>query len=409
MWKKRSVRISFALCVLYIVVFGSFLTYQWFNFGSQGGSMSGFGQNFDGYDNIRKSQAYAEQWKGDLTDETFQGMIADIQRLYNASEAAQQAGDEEKALQFSREESRTERSTFVGWISSLYPELEDPAQKYPWMTAWYVEPSKLTGFYERRQQCLETSLDVFGHSEEEKAYLLEMNARVEEPFAYSWVGGWSMLLGNMLPDFGVVIAVFIVISLSTVFSGEWQNRTGMLMLTTKNGWMEIACVKILSGLAFALELFAVTAAGAIAGQLFHLGTEGWDLPIQYIKLIAVAPMNMLQAELYEYAYTLLGTIGLAAFVMFFSAVARNNFTSLIGGLAVVYLPMAVREYVPMWLEKLLDLLPLAGSSADIFRTNVFHVFGRIVWSPYLLVTVPVLLGCLLLPFTVRRWARKLRE
>ena len=31
-----------------------------------------------------------------------------------------------------------------------------------------------------------------------------------------------------------------------------------------------------------------------------------DMPIQNIKLIAVAPMNMLQAEIYEYAFVLLG-------------------------------------------------------------------------------------------------------
>lgn len=31
-----------------------------------------------------------------------------------------------------------------------------------------------------------------------------------------------------------------------------------------------------------------------------MGTSGWDMPIQNIKLIAIAPMNMLQAEIYEY-------------------------------------------------------------------------------------------------------------
>ncbi|MBD5505657.1 MAG: hypothetical protein HDR09_18430 [Lachnospiraceae bacterium] len=61
-----------------------------------------------------------------------------------------------------------------------------------------------------------------------------------------------------------------------------------------------------SGIAFTAELFLVTAMGAIAAQPIYLGTAGWDMPIQYIKIIAVAPMNMLQAEIYEYAYTLLG-------------------------------------------------------------------------------------------------------
>ena len=46
------------------------------------------------------------------------------------------------------------------------------------------------------------------------------------------------------------------------------------------------------------------------------------MPIQNIKLIAVAPMNMLQAEIYEYAFVLLGAIGFAGIVMFISAAVR---------------------------------------------------------------------------------------
>lgn len=43
------------------------------------------------------------------------------------------------------------------------------------------------------------------------------------------------------------------------------------------------------------------------------------MPIQNIKLIAIAPMNMLQAEIYEYVFALLGAIGFAGVVMFISA------------------------------------------------------------------------------------------
>lgn len=49
-----------------------------------------------------------------------------------------------------------------------------------------------------------------------------------------------------------------------------------------------------------------------------------------------------------------------------------------------------------------------GSGADIFRTNTFCVFGKYVWSPYLLIAVPVLVGVLCLPFAVKSWSRRLR-
>ena len=95
--------------------------------------------------------------------------------------------------------------------------------------------------------------------------------------------------------------------------------------------------------------------------------------------------------------------------MFFSAVAKNNFIALVSSLAVVYLPGALENYMPVPAVKWVELLPLAGSASDIFRTNVFHLFGQIVWSPWMLITVPVLLGCALIPFTVRRWAGRLKR
>ena len=93
------------------------------------------------------------------------------------------------------------------------------------------------------------------------------------------------------------------------------------------------------------------------------------MPIQNIKLIAVAPMNMLQAEIYEYAFVLLGAIGFAGIVMFISA---------------------------------------AVSSTDILRTNTFRILGKLIWSPYLLITIPVLIGILCMPFAIKSWSRRMK-
>lgn len=50
---------------------------------------------------------------------------------------------------------------------------------------------------------------------------------------------------------------------------------------------------------------------------------------QLIKLTAIAPMNMLQAEIYEWAVTLLGMIGLAGIVMLISSAVKSNVLALI--------------------------------------------------------------------------------
>ena len=119
-------------------------------------------------------------------------------------------------------------------------------------------------------------------------------------------------------------------------------------------------------------------------------------------------MNMLQAEVYEYTFALLGAIGFASTVMLISAKAKSTVLALLLSLIAGYGPIMIAQYLPYELQKALDLLPLAGISADVFRTNTIYVFGRYIWSPYLLITVPVLIGVWCMPFAIRNWSRRLK-
>ncbi|MDE6748347.1 MAG: ABC transporter permease, partial [Lachnospiraceae bacterium] len=188
----------------------------------------------------------------------------------------------------------------------------------------------------------------------------------------------------------------------------WHNNTSPLVMTTKNGWKKIAYAKIVTGLAFTVELFAMISISQIVTQLFFMGTTGWDMPIQVIKMIAIAPMNMLQGEIYEYAFTLIGMIGFAGIVMLISSAVKSNVLALILSLSVVYVPTIIDPYLPYGLQKALNLIPLVGSGTDIFRTYTYHIFGKYVWSPYLLIIVPVLIGIVCMPLAVKGWSRRLK-
>lgn len=393
LWRKKFVKICVLLCFVYCVIIGNVLVFQWFGFGSSDDYTSAFGNHFDGYTVIRDSQEYALSFGGKLTDETLQQLVRDYQRL--------DAADEDKELE------KTDWKTINSWLEMLYPELRD-TNNYKIMIS-YVDPDKLTDFYERRQKAIEEFLEVSGQEGAEREYLLKMEQKVEQPFQYEWVEGWSTLLGSTIADLGAVMALFLSIILSSLFAGEWHDNTSDLVLTTRNGWQKIALAKIKVGLAFTTELFILLIVGGVASQLFFMRTSGWDMPIQNIKLIAIAPMNMLQAEVYEYAFAFLGAIGFAGIVMFISARTRSNVLALLFSLAVVYGPMTIAEYLPYGVQKALDLVPFVGSAADIFRTNTFHIFGKYVWSPYLLITVPILIGVFCMPLAVKSWSRRLKD
>lgn len=394
LWRKGSTKICVLLCFSYVVIFISVLNYSWISFGSSHAYKSPFGNDFDGYSNIRNCQEYAKKAGGELTEEALQQLVRDYQEIKAAGR-----GEELK---------KTDWSAVEGWLGTLYPELERKSVDRYHLMIEYVEPEMLTGIYERREQAIKNFLEASGQTGEERDYLLNMNEKVKPPFRYEWTNGWAILLASTLDGLGMFIALFLAIVLSAVFAGEWHNNMGSLTLTMKNGWQKIACAKIGSGMLFALELFLLLFVGNVAAQICYLGTDGWDMPIQNIKMIAVAPMNMLQAEIYEYAFILLGTMGYAGIVMLISASVKNHAAALLLSLAVIYTPMMIAQYLPLELQKALDLIPLAGSAADIFRTNTFHLFGRYIWSPYLLITVPVLIGIFCIPFTIKKWARKLK-
>ncbi len=393
LWRKAGTKISVFICFLYVVVFGSILSFQWFNFGSKVDfTSSDFGKNFDGYTAIRDRQEYALSFGGVLSDKSIQQIVGDYQRMESA--------DAKKAWDL------TDWMIINDWLRNLWPELQEAGSYQVGIS--YFEPEKLTDFYGRRQLVLEKYLENNNQTGKEKEYLLQIDEKVIRPFYYGWIRGWQTLLSITIDTSAESMALFLAIVLSTLFAGEWHDNTSPLVLTTKNGWEKIAVAKIITGLTFTVELFAIIAICDIASQLFFMGTTGWDMPVQLIKLTAIAPMNMLQAEIYEWAFTLLGMVGFAGIVMLISSAVKSNVLALLLSLAVVYVPTLIDPYLPCGLQKALSLIPLVGSGTDIFRTYTFHIFGKYVWSPYLLITVPVLIGIVCMPFVVRKWSSRIK-
>lgn len=390
LWRRKSVQIGVLLCFLYIVIFGGLLSYQWFQFGSPEDFTSSFGNNFDGYTNIREKQEYAKQWEGDLTEETLQAMVEDYQERVQTEDLS--------AYEM------TDWISLNSLVQTLWPELEEADNPYIMLN--YVDPSQLTDLEERREKAVNNFLEINGQTGAEGEYFLSMNANIDMPLKYRWTEGWSFVTADFISGCGVVFAIFLAVAIAPIFCGEWHNNTRALITTTKYGWNKIAIIKVLVSLIFALELYSIITVSSILLQIIFLGTEGGDLPIQCIKILAVAPWTVLQAEIYEYGYLLLAALGYTGIVLLCSALAKTNYVSLIISLAIVFVAMAISQFLPLWGQKVLDLIPFVGSSTDIFRTNAYHLFGHIIWSPYLLITVPMILGLICLPFAVRSWAKR---
>jgi hypothetical protein len=66
-------------------------------------------------------------------------------------------------------------------------------------------------------------------------------------------------------------------------------------------------------------------------------------------------------------------------------------------LLVMLLPLIIRDNLPEWLKGYVKLFPFASDYSELFLTNIYHVLGIRIWSPYLLLFIPVLIILLSIP------------
>ena len=71
---------------------------------------------------------------------------------------------------------------------------------------------------------LDEFLEVSGQVGAEKEFLHQIERKVEKPFRYEWVEGWSTLLGSMVADLGVTIPVLIGILCMPFAIKSWSRR-----------------------------------------------------------------------------------------------------------------------------------------------------------------------------------------
>ena len=94
-------------------------------------------------------------------------------------------------------------------------------------------------FYESREKRIEelivSSQDYKGrtYTNKEKEYWIEKSKNVNTPFEYDFYFGYSNLYSTY--EMLIIGLIAICICISSVFSGEYQNGTDKILLTTKYG------------------------------------------------------------------------------------------------------------------------------------------------------------------------------
>jgi len=116
-------------------------------------------------------------------------------------------------------------------------------------------------FYESREKRIEelivSSQDYKGrtYTNKEKEYWIEKSKNVNTPFEYDFYFGYSNLYSTY--EMLIIGLIAICICISSVFSGEYQNGTDKILLTTKYGKSKGATAKIIASYIFAIVVFTI--------------------------------------------------------------------------------------------------------------------------------------------------------
>lgn len=243
----------------------------------------------------------------------------------------------------------------------------------------------------------------------------DMYEKVEMPFYFYPGYGTNMAEYESLFLFAVMFLCIMITA--PIFCCEYQTGADDILRSTRHGRKDLAFVKILSALSIAIMVFTLCAAvfQVISNSLF-----GWECRKTSLHILfsAVSLLNLNVGEMQDFLLLagFCSLIGCVCFVLFVSAVCPN--TTISTGLTIAFSIFPSAFYMmaggktASYLRVLLPSGALGGSNAFLYAITDFEFLKAgplTVWTPWLLLIVPLLEIPLFLWLTVRSYCRRGRE
>ncbi len=256
----------------------------------------------------------------------------------------------------------------------------------------------------QRENILNDFLKTQLPNEADREIFIRQNEKVTAPFYYDWFRGQWLFL-DIFSDCAFFTAMALCIAIAPVFAGEYQQKTDSVLLCAKYGRKKSAHAKLNAALILTAGTYILCSGIYISGQLAFVGTRALNCPIQLIKPLATVSMTIWQAELYSVLLGLICCIAITALTAALSSKLSAPFSVIIIALFVLLLPFGFSGSMPDMLKSIVSLMPFAGDFSELMRTNLYRIFGMRIWSPYMMLAVPMLMTAVCLPLAARLYTR----
>lgn len=317
-WDRKLVKISFALCLLLVVITG---TVRLFGSYVVDGEVIG-----SVYDEIRIDQSYAKKLNNRKID----------QKLLEEMVTAYRKVPDTPGKHYS---ASPEYQRYARPYSEIFDFAVGTTDLLPSDIFLNWEPSE-QDLYGRRNVWLLENWEDMKLSESEIDFWQQREDQVEKPIVFQEHEGYNHMLLTY-QTVAVLVILFVSIALSGIFPEEHSRRTDQLILSSLMGRKNLYRAKIAAGISCAagtvLVFFAV-----ISLLIFSLyGSEGFGAAFQLLYTSSSDPITVGQALLIAYANMLIAAVVVSVAVMILSELLHSNMAALAVSAGLLLASMAV--------------------------------------------------------------------
>lgn len=396
--RRRSTKIVICIALGYAL----FLTCYNAMFSLAPSLNDGTGAKGNGLAEIKQEYTWANKFKGPLTGDK----LAEALEMYDKAHLPENLETFEGGSIGPSSESW---DTYVEPLGEIPNFLHSTFSRLPEYSSYYSIPNipipLAEDYYKQRYSILSDYLNQQLPDEQDRMIFIEQEQQVKKPFYYDWTGGHELYL-SFFGTISLVAALFTCIAIAPLFSGEYQSGCANLLLGSKNGHGKLANTKITAGMLISGGLYLLCAAVYLVGQLIFIGTRGLSCPIQLIKPLSTAALTIGQAELYTLVLGLLCCLCISSVCIVFSARMKSPFLTIILSMIFLFVPVFLKNSdLPSWLSKIIGLFPFANDYGELFRTNLYHIFGLHIWTPWIMLATPVIIILIALPLAKHSYVR----
>ncbi|AKL96497.1 ABC-2 family transporter protein [Clostridium aceticum] len=229
---------------------------------------------------------------------------------------------------------------------------------------------------------------------------------------YNYNLGWLKLsfMQSLMP---FTVGLFLIVTISTIFSKEYSQKTESLLLSTKYGKSRLIYAKLLASFILAIGFWLTL-------QVMNLLVIAWLFSLQGAEtfvqdwLVNSSPFAFTQLTNYiaVSVVSLIGVICFTSVIILVSAKTKSSFASILISSIVLLFPVIISipntgGVVGSFVGESMLFMPVRVLIATNYFTffRAYYIFGNIILMQWIVPMVAILSSALMVPIAFRRFKR----